>query len=177
MLLLGAIVIALPLAAVAIGQDYLLHRNVIGALVALMLAAAIGFDRLRLGIPLVVALCTLWVAITVATAGDPKFRREDWRGAIGATRGAQAALLVPRSAVPVASYYRPGVERLDRGRVDSVAVVRMGQTTGTGCRIPASPAVPPGGSVATRRGTCWQVDVHRWPAPQLVEAGDASLIR
>jgi len=177
MLVLGAIVIALPLAGAVVGQDYLLHRNVIGALVALTLAAAIGFDRLALGIPLVVGLCALWIGITVATAGDPKFRREDWRGAMRATRGAQAALLVPSSAVPVAGYYRPGLEKVDRARVASLAVVRMGQTTGTGCRIPSAPPVPQAGAVTSRRGTCWQVDVHRWPAPTLVGAGAASLVR
>jgi hypothetical protein len=101
MLLLGAIVIVLPLIGAAIGKDYLLHRNVIGALVALMLAAAIGFDRLSFGVPLVIGLCAVWIGITVATAGEPKYRREDWRGAVAQTRGAQAALLVPHSAGPV----------------------------------------------------------------------------
>jgi len=177
MLVLGAVVIAVPLAGAVIGEDYLLHRNVIGALVALTLAAAIGFDRLRFGIPLVVGLCAVWIGITVATAGDPKFRREDWRAAIRATRGAQAMLLVPRSAVPVAGYYRAGLDRVDRARVRSVALVRMGQTTGTGCRIPSAPPDPPAGAVTARRGTCWQVDVHRWPAPTLVAAGNESLVR
>jgi uncharacterized membrane protein len=177
MLLLGAIVIVLPLIGAAIGKDYLLHRNVIGALVALMLAAAIGFDRLSFGVPLVIGLCAVWIGITVATAGEPKYRREDWRGAVAQTRGAQAALLVPHSAGPVVGYYRPGVDHVDADRVTSVALVRMGQTTGTGCRIPAAPQVPPGGSVVARRGTCWEVDVHRWPAPALVATDNGGLVR
>jgi mannosyltransferase len=167
MLALGAIVIALPLAAAALGHDYILHRNVIGALVALTLAAAIGFERLRLGVPLVVGLCAIWVGITVATAGDPKYRREDWRGAAHATRGARAVMLVPRSSLPVMHYYRRDLQDIDRARVTSLAVVRMGQTTGTGCRIPASPALPPSSVVTIRRGTCWEVDLRRWSGPQL----------
>jgi hypothetical protein len=66
---------------------------------------------------------------------------------------------------------------VDADRVTSVALVRMGQTTGTGCRIPAAPQVPPGGSVVARRGTCWEVDVHRWPAPALVATDNGGLVR
>jgi hypothetical protein len=177
MLALGAIVVALPLAGVAVGQDFLLHRNVIGALVALTIAAAIGFDRLRFGLPVVVGVCAIWVAITIATAGDPKFRREDWRGAARATRVAEATLLVPRSAVPVVSYYRHGIERVDSARVRSVTVLLMGQTTGTGCRIPDAPALPPTTTFGVRRGTCWEVDLRRWATPRLISAGDDALVR
>src|SRR4051794_23312913 len=44
MLVLGVLGIALPLIAAAVGRDYLIHRNVIGSLIALMIAAAVGFD-------------------------------------------------------------------------------------------------------------------------------------
>ena len=142
-LVLGAIGIALPLLAIAFGEDVLVQRNVIGSLVALMLAAAIGFDRLRLGVP----------------AGGGRLRRMDRdrgrhrrrpevpprglarRGARRA-RAADALLIVPRSAWPVTLYYRAGGARVDRARVTSLAVLRMGQTTGTGCSIPPSPPAP-----------------------------------
>jgi mannosyltransferase len=175
MLALGAVTIALPLAAVAVGQDYLLHRNVIGALVALTIAAAVGFDRLRHGRLLVALVCGIWIAITVATAGEPKYRREDWRGAVRATRGTQAVLLVPSSGLPVAHYYRRDLQDADAARVTSLAVIRMGQTTGTGCRIPDAPELPPSGTARARRGTCWEVDLHRWPSPQLVTDDEQTL--
>src|SRR4051794_32684536 len=180
MLALGAIVIALPLAGVAIGQDYVLHRNVIGALVALTLAAAIGFDRLRRGVPLVAGICVVWIAITIATAGDPKYRREDWRGAVAATRGAGAVLMIPGSGLAVTSYYRRGLVLVPRGQrvhLSSLAVVRMGQTTGAGCRIPDAPPVPVGGAVRTSHGRCWQVDVHRWSPAGAAAFPDNTLAR
>ena len=179
MLALGAIVIALPLAGAAIGQDYLLHRNVIGALVAVTVAAAIGFDQLRRGLPLVVGVCAIWIAITVATAGDPKYRLEDWRGAVHATRAAGAVVMIPGSGLPVASYYRPGLDLIARGQrvqVSSLAIIRMGRTTGTGCRIPDAPPVP-AGSVRMSRARCWQVDLHRWSRPRGVAFPDNTLAR
>lgn len=173
---LGAIGIALPLLAAVAGEDYLVQRYVIGSLVALVLAAAIGFDRLRWGVPLAAAVCAAWIVITVVTAADPKFRREDWRGAVHAARSSQVVMIVPRSAVAVTNYYRHGSAPVDRARVTSLAVLRMGQTTGTGCSIPPSPPAP-GAATASARGTCWQVDLRRWVAPRTIVAGRETLIR
>jgi mannosyltransferase len=159
-LALGVIGAALPVLAIAVGEDFVVQRNLIGSLVVLMIAAAIGFDRLRLGALLAAGVCAVWVAIAVATADDPKYRREDWRGAVHAAATAQALLIVPRSAFPVTLYYRPGGARVARARVTSLAVLRMGQTTGTGCRIPPSPPVQ-GAPGTALRGTCWQVDLRR----------------
>jgi mannosyltransferase len=159
-LALGVIGAALPVLAIAVGEDFVVQRNLIGSLVVLMIAAAIGFDRLRLGALLAAGVCAVWVAIAVATADDPKYRREDWRGAVHAAATAQALLIVPRSAFPVTLYYRPGGARVPRARVTSLAVLRMGQTTGTGCRIPPSPPVQ-GAPGTALRGTGWQVDLRR----------------
>lgn len=176
MLVLGAIGIAVPLLGAAVGQDYIVQRYVIGSLVALVLAAAIGFGRLRHGVVLAGAVCAAWVAITLATAGDPKFRREDWRAAVHATRGAQALVIVPHSATPVTTYYRGGITRVARADVTSLAVVLMGQTTGSGCAIPPSPPAP-GVPDRVLRGTCWEVDLRRWPSPRTLVAGDQTLLR
>jgi mannosyltransferase len=175
-LALGVIGAALPVLAIAVGEDFVVQRNLIGSLVVLMIAAAIGFDRLRLGALLAAGVCAVWVAIAVATADDPKYRREDWRGAVHAAATAQALLIVPRSAFPVTLYYRPGGARVARARVTSLAVLRMGQTTGTGCRIPPSPPVQ-GAPGTALRGRCWQVDLRRWPAPRTIVAGKQTLIR
>jgi 4-amino-4-deoxy-L-arabinose transferase-like glycosyltransferase len=177
MLGLATIAILLPLAGVLVGRDYLLHRNVIGALVAVTPAVAIGCDRLRFGMPLVAGVCAIWIAITVATAGDPKYGREDWRGAIRATTSAQAVLLVPDAGAPVTMYYRPALAKVDRARVSSVAMVRVNRTPGSGCRIQEGRPLPPAVSVRTIRGRCWQVDIHRWAHPTLIVAGDDGLLR
>jgi hypothetical protein len=83
---------------------------------------------------------------------------------------------VPRSAWPVTLYYRVGGARVDRARVTSLAVLRMGQTTGTGCSIPPSPPAP-GAASSSVRGTCWQIDLRRWAAPRTIVAGRETLIR
>ena len=174
-LALGVIGVALPVLAIALGEDFLVQRNVIGSLVVLMMAAAIGFDRLRRGVPLAAAVCAAWVVIVVITADEPKYRREDWRGAVHAAARAEALLIVPRSAWPVTLYYRPAGARVDRARVKSLAMLRMGQTTGTGCSIPPSPPAP-GAALSSVRGTCWQVDLRRWAAPRTIVAGKQTLI-
>jgi hypothetical protein len=53
----------------------------------------------------------------------------------------------------------------------------MGQTTGTGCRIPDAPPMPAGEALGTSRGRCWQVDVHRWSPPGDVAFPDNTLAR
>lgn len=176
MIALGLAGIALPILGALVGHDYLIPRSVIGSLAPLLLATAIGFDRLRWGVPAAAAVCVVWIAITVATAGDPKFRREDWRAATAAVRGADAVLVVPRSGVRPLRYYRPGTRQVDSARVSSVAVLRMGQSSGFGCRIPKASALPTGAATEAS-GRCWRVDVHRWPAPRVVVAGDDSLVR
>ena len=165
MLALGAIVVALPLAGVAIGEDFLLHRNVIGALVALTIAAGIGFDRLRFGVPIVAGVCVIWIAITVATADEPKYRREDWRGAARATRVAEATLLVPRSGVPVAGYYRHG-SSASTARGSEPRAASHGTDDGNGMPDPGRAGAAADAHVGARRGTCWEVDLRRWPTPR-----------
>jgi 4-amino-4-deoxy-L-arabinose transferase-like glycosyltransferase len=176
LVVLALIGIALPILGAAVGHDYLIPRSVIGSLAPLLLAAAIGFDRLRWGVPAAAVVCVVWIAITVATAGDPKFRREDWRAAAAATRGAGAVLVVPGSGERVLRYYRAGSRQADSARVTSIAVLRMGQSSGFGCRIPHAPALP-AGATAQASGRCWRVEVHRWPSPHVIVAGDDSLLR
>jgi mannosyltransferase len=177
MVLLGVVGIALPIAAAAVGRDYLIPRTVIGSLVPLLLATAIGLDRARWGVPAAVLMSVVWIAISVATAGDPKFRREDWRAAAKATRGADAVLLVPPTGFRPMSYYRSDLEPVDGARVRSLAILRMGQSSGFGCRIPRGPQLPPSPAVRFSQGRCWQVERRAWPEPRTIQAGDYSLLR
>jgi hypothetical protein len=85
-------------------------------------------------------------------------------------------LVVPRSGVRPLRYYRPGTRQVDSARVASVAVLRMGQSSGFGCRIPTASSLP-AGATTEQSGRCWKVDVHRWPAPRVIVAGDDSLVR
>jgi hypothetical protein len=176
MVALALIGIALPILGAAVGHDYLIPRSVIGSLAPLLLAAGIGFDRLRWGLPAAAVVCVVWIAITIATAGDPKFRREDWRAATAAARRGEAVLVIPGSGVRPLRYYLPAAQRVDGARVATLAVLRMGQSSGFGCRIPRAPALP-AGPVNEASGRCWRVDLHRWPAPALVQADSGALVR
>jgi mannosyltransferase len=177
MLLLGLAGIALPIAAAAAGRDYLIPRTVIGSLVPLLLAAAIGLERMRRGVTAVILMSVIWIAISVATANDPKFRREDWRAAAKAARGADAVLVVPGSGSRTLTYYRRDLLAVDGASVRSLAILRMGQSSGFGCRIPRGPSLPRSSDVRLSRGRCWQVERRAWPQPRPISPGDYSLLR
>jgi 4-amino-4-deoxy-L-arabinose transferase-like glycosyltransferase len=174
MIALAIVGIALPLVAALTGKDYVIARYVSGSLLAVLIAMGIGLDRMRWGVPAAAAVCVVWIAINLATANEPKYRREDWRAAARATAGAEAVMLVPRVGQPVVSYYRGDSSAVSAASVRSLAVLAMGQTSGFGCRIPDGPAL---GSGTTRSGNCWRVTRYRWPSARLVSAGSHTLIR
>jgi mannosyltransferase len=76
--------LVLALAFSLVGADYFLSRNVVVAWVPLAVAVGVGLGGRRaglLGIGALAALAMIGLAIVVATAHDPKFGSEDWRGA------------------------------------------------------------------------------------------------
>jgi 4-amino-4-deoxy-L-arabinose transferase-like glycosyltransferase len=174
MFVLAIVGLALPLALAVVGKDYILARYVSGSLIATMIAMGIGLDRVRWGVPATAAVCATWIAISLATATDPKYRREDWRAATRATAGAEAVMLVPRYGDSTLRFYRGAVTKVRAARVRSLAVLTMGQSSNFGCHIPDGPALGPG---TTRSGTCWRVMRYSWPSPRLVSAGRYGLVR
>jgi hypothetical protein len=73
-----------PLALAIVGVDYFNARNVIGALVPLLIVIAAGFAvpaRAAVGRLATLALCGLGVFVVAATAAEPKYHSEDWRAA------------------------------------------------------------------------------------------------
>ena len=111
----GAAALAVPLAAKAVGADYLFPRNMIGAWVPL--AVALGAAALsRAGALALAALCVALLALTIAVDIDTKLQRADWRGAsevIGAAR-APRAIVVPALGDDPVSYYSRAA-KLPRG--------------------------------------------------------------
>ncbi|MEX0973572.1 MAG: glycosyltransferase family 39 protein [Solirubrobacterales bacterium] len=77
---LGTVLLA---AAVALaGRDYIVERNLLPALIPLLLAAAVGFGAngaRRLGIALATLLCAYWLAFDVYVAHTPNLQRPDFR--------------------------------------------------------------------------------------------------
>ena len=88
----------IPLLLAVGGLDYFIYKNVIAAAVAASVLLGAGWARRRLGLGLGVALCALSLGVVVATAWEPKYRREDWRQVaevIGEPRGPVAIVSTP----------------------------------------------------------------------------------
>ncbi len=104
----GSIVFALALAAA--GQDYVLERNLLPALIPLALVGAAGIAAPRagwLGIGVGAALVAYFLAFCVYSDLRPALQREDWRtvaSAIGPPRAPRAILVWEQGDEPLAFY-------------------------------------------------------------------------
>jgi mannosyltransferase len=81
-LALGVGVVLLASGAALAGRDYVVERNLLPALIPLILAAAVGFGASgarRLGIALATLLCAYWLAFDVYVARTPNLQRPDFR--------------------------------------------------------------------------------------------------
>jgi 4-amino-4-deoxy-L-arabinose transferase-like glycosyltransferase len=130
---LAAAVVALPLALAVLGVDVFLYRNVIPALIPAAIAVAAGFAAARrLGTVGAIGLCSLSLAVVLATGWTPKYRRETWREAseaIGQSAGLRAIVATPneRLASRPLRVYLSGVRRRSQGAwpVSEVVVVAL----------------------------------------------------
>ncbi|MGA8745581.1 MAG: glycosyltransferase family 39 protein [Solirubrobacterales bacterium] len=112
----GSILIALAFAAV--GQDFVLDRNLLPALIPLALIGAAGIAAPRagrLGIAVGGALFAYLLAFCIYSDFRPALQREDWRtvaSAIGAPRGPRAILVWEQGDEPLAFYIGAGESRV-----------------------------------------------------------------
>jgi 4-amino-4-deoxy-L-arabinose transferase-like glycosyltransferase len=109
----GAIVLALLSAA--LGQDYVLGRNLLPALIPLAMVGAAGIATPRsgrLGVTVGGVLCLYWLAFCVYIDFRPALQREDWRTMakeIGPPQGRSRAILVwEEGGEPLAFYIGAG---------------------------------------------------------------------
>ena len=114
-LAVGAGAIALALLAAALGQDYVLGRNLLPALIPLGMVAAAGIGARRaglLGAGVGAALVVYWLAFCVYVDFRPALQREDWRGiagVIGPPSGRPRAIVVwEEGGEPIAFYLDSG---------------------------------------------------------------------
>jgi mannosyltransferase len=128
----GAAVV-MPLAAAAIGVDVFLSRYLIGGLVPLLVAAAVGFGVRRaiwIGGSAVAVLCGVWLADVVAVARDPDLHKAEWRRVAEVFETGTADRTLVFNAFPLAGvplrYYAHDVRRLgdtETTRVDEIDMV------------------------------------------------------
>ena len=110
---IGLATIGLAVVLTLAGIDQVLTRFQSPAFVPLVVAlgAALALAGRRVALPLAAAAAALGIGVTVATAGDPKFGYQDWRGGLAALGPAQERRLLVLSGphghemLPV---YRPG---------------------------------------------------------------------
>jgi uncharacterized membrane protein len=176
--LLAIVVVASGLALALAGHDYLLYRNVVHALVPALIVIGAGFAVRGAGVARLAALCVLCsisVAAVIATAHQPKYRKEVWREvahAFGPASSGRAIVATPggSAGVPLAVYL-PGTRRMPRtgARLREVALVgaayrQLGSFADPVTPRPASPPPPPapGFALAGRRnGERFTIFIYR----------------
>jgi mannosyltransferase len=147
---LAAAMLGLPLLFSLGGADYLIARNVIAALVPVLVLAGIGFAVGRAGgwgLAGAAALATVFALAVIAVDVEPRYQRDDWRAAareLAAVPGAQAVVLPSHGVTPL-SYYLPAAQPLPAAGtpVSEVDVVGMAvRQPGQAPQPPLPPAQP-----------------------------------
>ncbi len=102
--------LAIPLLLAVLGLDFVNPRNLIGAVVPLLIVLAIGFGSRgagNVGLAAAAATCALFAGVLVAVDVSGQMQRPDWRGAgeALASTGEPRVLVVPRSGDDPLAYY------------------------------------------------------------------------
>jgi mannosyltransferase len=129
----GGGAILLPVALAVVGIDFINPRNLVGALVPLLIFAAIGLSVRRmqlLGVLGGAAACVLFAIVLVATNLSAQMQRPDWRGAAEAMEDLTPAanvFVVPRNGDDPLRYYldaeKPIKGKPARVRTPTIAVL------------------------------------------------------
>jgi hypothetical protein len=108
---LAAVAVGVPLALAPLGIDYVITRNLIAAMVPLVVLAAVAASRTRAGPILVAALCSAGIVAFVGVETTPADQRDDWRGvaaAIGPPTARPRYIVVnPSDGPPALELYLP----------------------------------------------------------------------
>jgi 4-amino-4-deoxy-L-arabinose transferase-like glycosyltransferase len=111
LLSLAACAVFVPLAMAVAGADYLITRNLIAAMVPLVVLAGVASARSRFGPAAVGGLCAIGVIAFAGVEGNAFYQRDDWRAvaaALGpATHGPRVVAVNPSDGVPALEIYSP----------------------------------------------------------------------
>lgn len=140
---LAAAGFVLTLVLIPAGADYLLPRNLIALVIALIVLVSGGLGARRAGLlgwAGTILLCAVGVAVTVAVAVDWKLQRPDWRGVAQAIRSpsqartGQAVLVEDIDSLIPLGDYMPDlrVMRFRSPPVQTLSVVAVVKRVGTG---------------------------------------------
>jgi uncharacterized membrane protein len=148
---LAALALGIPLVLAIVGADYVITRNLIAAMVPLVVLAGVASTRKRAGPGLIAALCLTGVVAFVGVELTPADQRDDWRAiarAIAPVEGPYATAVVvdPASGALPLAIYAPLRPMYSRGAIFSRAidVVALGRDA----PVPVAP-LPLAGFAAT----------------------------
>jgi hypothetical protein len=109
----------LPALLALAGIDFLITRNVIAAMVPLVVLAAVAATRTRAGAALIAGLCAIGIVAFAGVEGNGFYQRDDWRAlakVLGpATNDQRAIVLDPPSGAIALEYYAPTLHTLPAG--------------------------------------------------------------
>ncbi|MFL5782285.1 MAG: glycosyltransferase family 39 protein [Thermoleophilaceae bacterium] len=160
---IGVAALLIPLAAKALGADYVYPRNMIGAWVPLAVALA---GAVAVGGPIgaqlqpraysiagagaIAAVCATFIALNVAVDTDAMLQRADWRAAAQAIGPAHTprAIVVPAIGDDPVAYYAHAT-RLRHGAVSVAEIDVLGFSAAPRAR---DRRVPAGFTLVARRG-------------------------
>ena len=123
--------VGVPVVLAVLGADYLITRNVIAAMVPLVVLGAVASTRLRLGPLLVAGICAAGAAAFVGVELTPSDQRDDWRAVaaqVGSLAVPRAVVLEPASGAPAFEIYVPMVPLpgIAARTVSEIDVVELG---------------------------------------------------
>jgi mannosyltransferase len=129
--LVGGTAIVVPLVGAVVSVDYLITRNLITAVIPLLLVAAIGFASPRagrLGLAACAALVLISIGVYAGQEADRRYQRDNWRGAIESMTkesGPRAVVVPSAGARPAARVYlsRPAREAKEGTKLREIDLV------------------------------------------------------
>jgi mannosyltransferase len=168
---IGAAAFLTPCALALIGPDFIVSRNMIGALVPLVVAAGIAFSVP--GRRAVAALCgagtvALSAVVLVAVYSNAQMQRVDWRPAARAVAPLRSptVFVLPRVASNLLAYYLHAREISDPGFARGIWTRRIDVVSRFGNPFAASP--PPAFKPAARQTIPPDFTLRRYEAPYAV---------
>ena len=165
---LAAIAVVVPVLMALVGADYLITRNLIAAMVPLVVLAAVAAARSRFGPAAIVALCATGAVAFAGVEANAFYQRDDWRAAaaaLGPDRpGPRLVVINPSDGGPVLEVYErlhviaPKGQLLSAREIDVIDLAH---------NPPAVPVPPPAGFALCAPPTeTAEFDVVRYCAPQ-----------
>ena len=123
--------VGVPVALAVLGADYLITRNVIAAMVPLVVLGAVASTRLRAGPLLVAGVCAAGAVAFAGVELTPSDQRDDWRAVaaqVGSLAVSRAVVLEPASGAPAFEIYAPMVPLpgIAARTVSEIDVVELG---------------------------------------------------